>query len=91
MSDNEIVMYTKATCPYCQAAQRLLSSKGVKWTEFSLLSEPHKRAEMIERSGRQTVPQIFIGDTHIGGFDDLDALEQEGELNRLLETGSEID
>ncbi len=84
MSQTPIVMYSKATCPYCLAARQLLKSKGVTWTEVSLLSEPDKRAEMISRSGRHTVPQIFIGDTHVGGFDDLDALEQEGALDRLL-------
>jgi len=84
MSAAEIVIYTKATCPYCQAAQRLLSAKGVSWTEISLLNEPHRRDEMIERSGRQTVPQIFIDDRHVGGFDDLNALDQEGALDRML-------
>lgn len=84
MSQPPIVMYSKATCPYCLAARQLLKSKGVTWTEVSLLSEPDKRAEMISRTGRHTVPQIFIGDTHVGGFDDLDALEQEGALDRLL-------
>ncbi len=84
MSSPEILMYVKATCPYCVAAQRLLTAKGVSWTEISLLSEPHKRDEMMTRSGRRTVPQIFIGDTHVGGFDDLDALDQEGVLDRML-------
>lgn len=79
-----IVVYSRAACPYCVAARNLLKSKGVRWTEVSLDAEPDKRAEMIERSGRRTVPQIFIGDFHVGGFDDLDALDQEGELDRLL-------
>lgn len=84
MNHPPIVMYSKATCPYCLAARQLLKSKGVIWTEVSLLTEPDKRAEMISRTGRQSVPQIFIGDTHVGGFDDLNALEQEGALDRLL-------
>jgi len=84
MSSPEILMYVKGTCPYCTAAQRLLQAKGVSWEEVSLLSEPQRREEMIERSGRQTVPQIFIGETHVGGFDDLNALDQEGRLDRLL-------
>lgn len=84
MSTPEIVMYVKASCPYCIAAQRLLKSKGVDWQEVSLLAEPQRRDEMIERSGRRTVPQIFIGETHVGGFDDLQALDQRGQLDRLL-------
>ncbi len=79
-----IVMYSRAACPYCVAARNLLKSKDVRWTEVSLDAEPGRRAEMMERTGRRTVPQIFIGDVHVGGFDDLDALDQEGELDRLL-------
>ncbi|NKI35934.1 glutaredoxin 3 [Wenzhouxiangella sp. XN79A] len=79
-----IVMYCRAACPYCVAARNLFKRKNVRWTEVSLDAEPDKRAEMIERTGRRTVPQIFIGDHHVGGFDDLDALEQEGRLDRLL-------
>jgi len=84
MSSPEILMYVKSTCPYCVAAQRLLTSKRVQWTEVSLLKEPQRRAEMIEKSGRHTVPQIFIGQTHVGGYDDLSALDQEGALDRML-------
>ncbi|MEN1729654.1 MAG: glutaredoxin 3 [Pseudomonadota bacterium] len=84
MSSPEILLYVKETCPYCLAAKRLLKSKGVSWTEVSLLSEPNRRDEMIGRSGRKTVPQVFIGDKHIGGFDDLDALDQGGALDTLL-------
>lgn len=84
MSTPEILMYVKGTCPFCVAAQRLLTSKGVSWTEVSLLSEPNRRDEMIERSGRRTVPQIFIGETHVGGFDDLQALNRGGQLDQLL-------
>ncbi|AKS42393.1 glutaredoxin 3 [Wenzhouxiangella marina] len=84
MSHPPILMYCKPTCPYCVAARKLLQRKGVTWTEVSLIEEPERREEMIARSGRHTVPQIFIGDTHVGGFDDLDALDQEGALNRLL-------
>jgi len=84
MNDPRILMYVKGSCPFCVAAQRLLESKGVSWEEVSLLSEPTRRDEMIERSGRRTVPQIFIGDTHVGGFDDLEALERSGRLDALL-------
>ena len=84
MSSHAIVMYSTTRCPFCTAARNLLSSKNVNWTEVSLDTEPDKRAEMISRTGRRTVPQIFIGDEHIGGFDDLDALDQEGALDRML-------
>jgi glutaredoxin 3 len=84
MNHMPVVMYSTSYCPYCVAARNLLQSKGVSWTEVSLDAEPDKRAEMMARSGRRTVPQIFIGDSHVGGFDDLDALEQEGALDRLL-------
>ncbi len=80
----EIVMYTKPTCPYCDMAKRLLAGKGQTWEEIDVEAEPARRDEMIERSGRRTVPQIFIGDRHVGGFDDLAALEHAGELDPLL-------
>lgn len=78
-------MYASPFCGYCAAAKRLLRAKGVAFTEIDVLAEPGRRAEMIERSGRRTVPQIFIGARHIGGFDDLNALEQRGELDPLLQ------
>ncbi len=84
MNHKPVVMYSTSYCPYCVAARNLLRAKGLNWTEVSLDAEPDKRAEMMSRSGRHTVPQVFIGDTHVGGFDDLDALEQEGALDRLL-------
>jgi glutaredoxin 3 len=84
-SPSAIVMYAKGTCPYCIRADALLRSKGI--TDFKKIRidlEPHRRAEMIERTGRSTVPQIYIGDKHIGGCDDLHALDSRGELDRLL-------
>lgn len=84
MNQKPVVMYSTSYCPYCVAARNLLRSKGLNWTEVSLDAEPDKRAEMMSRSGRRTVPQVFIGDTHVGGFDDLNALDQEGALDRLL-------
>lgn len=84
MAQRPIVVYSSPFCGYCAAAKRLLSSKGADFTEIDVLMDPARRAEMIERSGRHTVPQIFIGDTHVGGFDDLNALEQRGELDALL-------
>jgi len=84
LSHKSIVMYATATCPFCSLARELLRSKGVSWTEVSIDVDPDKRAEMMSRSGERTVPQIFIGDEHVGGFDDLDALDQEGALDRML-------
>ncbi len=80
-----IVIYTKENCPYCAMAKQLLQSKGVEWTEINIETEAGRREEMIERSGRMTVPQIFIGETHVGGFDDLSAMESAGELDPLLD------
>ncbi len=79
-----IVMYLRQTCPFCVMAKRLLAEKGWEWTEIDIQADPERRAEMIERSGRYTVPQIFIGDKHIGGFDDLSVLDAEGRLDDLL-------
>jgi thioredoxin reductase (NADPH) len=80
----DIVFYSKPDCPYCDMAKRLLDSKGQTWNEFDVEADPGRRDEMIERSGRRTVPQIWIGERHVGGFDDLAALEQAGELDDLL-------
>jgi thioredoxin reductase (NADPH) len=79
-----IVMYTKSWCPYCERAKALLREKGQSWTEIDIEAEDERRAEMIERSGRSTVPQIWIGDRHVGGFDELAELERRGELDALL-------
>ena len=84
MTEKSIVMYSRAACPFCVAARNMLRGKDLAWTEVSLDAEPDKRAEMISRTGRKTVPQIFIGDFHVGGFDDLNALEQAGDLDRIL-------
>ncbi len=85
-----IVMYSTAVCPYCMRAEQLLKSKGVSRIDKILIDQsPEKRDEMIERTGRRTVPQIFIGNTHVGGFDDLAALDREGNLMPLLEAGNE--
>src|SRR5690606_26939168 len=73
-SPPEITIYTKRTCPYCDMAKHLLAAKGRRWTEIDIEAQPHRRDEMIERSGRRTVPQIWIGERHIGGFDELAAL-----------------
>lgn len=79
-----ITIYSKPSCPYCDMAKRLLAAKGQSWTEIDIEEEPRRRDEMIERSGRRTVPQIWIGERHVGGFDDLAALDHDGQLDRLL-------
>jgi glutaredoxin 3 len=80
-----ILMYTSAVCPYCINAERLLASKGVKdINKIRVDLQPEKRDEMIAKTGRRTVPQIFIDDRHIGGFDDLRALDLAGGLDPLL-------
>jgi len=84
MTAPAIVMYTTNWCPYCERARRLLRSKGAKFEEIDVESAAEKRAEMISRSGRRTVPQIFIGDHHVGGSDDLADLETAGKLDGLL-------
>jgi glutaredoxin 3 len=80
----EIQMYSKNWCPYCRMAKRLLAAKGQEWQEIDIEEEPGRRREMVERSGRTTVPQIWIGDRHIGGYDELSRLDASGELDRLL-------
>lgn len=80
----KVVIYTKPFCPYCARAEALLTKKGVDYEEIVASIDPEKREEMRQRSGRMTYPQIFIGETHVGGFDDLDALERDGKLDDLL-------
>lgn len=81
----QIVIYTTPTCPYCRAAKRLLELKQVAFEEISVEGDPQKRAEMTRLAeGRRTVPQIFIDGRPIGGCDDLHALDNDGELDRLL-------
>jgi glutaredoxin 3 len=80
----QLVMYSSPFCGYCAAAKRLLRGKGIEFTEINVLFNSERRAEMTARSGRTTVPQIFIGDTHLGGFDDINALDQTGRLDSLL-------
>jgi glutaredoxin 3 len=84
---NKVVMYSTAICPFCQMAERLLRSKGVEAIEKIRVDlDPQLRTEMMEKTRRRTVPQIYIGDTHVGGFDDLAALERAGKLDALLHT-----
>ena len=82
---SNVVMYSTAVCPYCVQAERLLAAKGVKdITKIRVDQDPARRDEMIARTGRRTVPQIFIGATHVGGFDDLAELDSAGRLAPLL-------
>ena len=87
MSEPKVVMYCTGWCPYCSRARELLQSKGVDIEEIDVDARPEARAEMTARSGRRTVPQIFIGTTHVGGCDDLHELEASGRLDTLLKTG----
>ncbi len=81
---NNVIMYTTRLCGFCRAAKKLLDNKGVEYETIAVDFDSAKRQEMMDRSGRRTVPQIFIGDHHVGGFDDLSALETAGELDALL-------
>ena len=79
-----IIIYTTATCPYCDNAKQLFKRKGASYIEIRVDQDATLKDEMIQRSGRRSVPQIFINDQHIGGFDDLAALEKAGKLDSLL-------
>ena len=80
-------MYTSATCGYCVAAKNFLRSRGLEWKEVRIDLDPAERGRMVERARRTTVPQIFIGDTHVGGYDDMMALHRAGGLEPLLQGG----
>ena len=81
----DVLMYTTAICPFCVAAKNFLKQRGASWTEVRVDTDVARRQEMLERSRRTSVPQIFIGDTHVGGYDDLVALDRAGGLKPLLE------
>lgn len=83
----DIVIYSSALCGYCHAAKRLLDSKGFVYQELAVDGNPELRQQVMERSGQRTVPQIWIGERHIGGFTDLARLDQQGELDNLLGLG----
>lgn len=80
-----VTLYTSAICPYCVAAKNFLKHKGVAWTEVRIDIDPTRREEMLARAHRTSVPQIFVGDTHVGGYDELVALDRRGGLAPLLE------
>ncbi|TGD72620.1 glutaredoxin 3 [Mangrovimicrobium sediminis] len=79
-----VTLYTTRFCPYCVRARFLLDDKQVEYTDIRVDGKPELRREMMEKSGRHTVPQIWIGDYHVGGYDDLAALERAGRLDKLL-------
>lgn len=80
-------VYSTLFCPYCVMAKRLLEHKGVRYEEIRVDQDPVLREEMMRITGRRTVPQVFVGDTHVGGFDDLSALDRAGQLDPLLQDG----
>lgn len=85
----KIEVYSTAVCPYCVSAKNLLKSRGLEWTEVRIDMDPAQRDAMLARSGgRRTVPQIFINDQHVGGFEDLVAADRSGKLATLLEAGA---
>ncbi len=84
MTHPAITLYVTGWCPYCQRAKALLTGRNLGFTEIDVDDDARFREEMVARSGRRTVPQIFIGDTHVGGCDDLVALAGSGELDRLI-------
>ena len=84
MSDRAIVLYATDWCGYCQRARELLKAKGVDYTEIDVDATPGARAQMLARSGRTSVPQLFVGERHLGGYDDIKALDEQGELDLVL-------
>jgi len=83
-SNKPVTLYGNTSCPYCGAARMLLTRKGVAFEDIIVTGDPSLLAEMQERSGQRTVPQVLIGDTAIGGFDELSALDKSGELDKML-------
>ncbi|QBY01883.1 glutaredoxin 3 [Rhodophyticola sp. CCM32] len=80
-----VEIYTSPLCGYCHAAKRLLTEKGISFAEFNVSRDPTKRQEMLTRAnGRHTVPQIFIGEVHVGGYDEMASLERDGKLDPML-------
>jgi glutaredoxin 3 len=84
LADAPVVLYTTSWCPYCARAKRLFEDKNIRFTEIDVDAVAGARAEMQQRSGRTSVPQIFVGDRHLGGFDDTKALDDRGQLDSLL-------
>lgn len=87
MDSQPVTIYLTETCSYCGAARMLLTKKGVRYEERLVSRDPELRDEMVQRTGRTSVPQIFVGETHVGGFDELYSLDTSGELDKLLAAG----
>ena len=85
MSSPVVTIYSTAICPYCVAAKNFLKSKHREWTEVRIDTDPAEREKMVARTGRTSVPQIFVGDVHVGGYDDMIALHRAGKLEPLLD------
>jgi glutaredoxin 3 len=85
VSHPEITIYSTAICPYCVAAKNFLKSKGLSWNEIRIDTAPGEREAMVARTRRTSVPQIFVGETHVGGYDDMMALHRAGKFQPLLE------
>lgn len=84
MSQPDIVLYTTAICPYCVAAKNFLKSKGLQWQEVRIDTDPAERERMLQRARRTSVPQIFVGDVHVGGYDDMMAMHRAGRFEPLV-------
>ena len=84
MSQPEITIYSTAICPYCVAAKNFLKSKGLSWNEIRIDTNPAEREAMVAKARRTSVPQIFVGETHVGGYDDMMALHRAGNFEPLL-------
>ncbi len=89
MAHPEITIYSTLVCPYCVAAKNFLKSKGLEWTEVRIDLDPVERDKMMAKAKRTSVPQIFVGDVHVGGYDDMMAMHREGKFEPLLEGGTE--
>ena len=89
MAQPEITIYSTLICPYCVAAKNFLKSKGLDWTEVRIDQDPAERDKMMAKTKRTSVPQIFVGDVHVGGYDDMMAMHREGKFEPLLEGGAE--
>ncbi len=88
MNNQAVTIYLTESCSYCGAARMLLTKKGVRYEERVVSRDPGLRDEMVERTGQTSVPQIFVGETHVGGFDELYSLDSSGELDKLLAAGN---
>ena len=87
---SQVVLYGTRFCPFCTAARRLLTAKGINYQDIALDNDPTLRTSVMDKSSRNTVPQIWVGDVHVGGYTDLRQLEVDGHLDKLITTGVEL-